>query len=628
VTKNNFSKKKKSSPKNNFRIYILVVFIFLAAGTVIFRLYTLQVLAHAFYQEMASDQHKVYEDLVPRRGEIFARDSDSYYPVATNKELSLVFAVPREIDDPKAAAREMAAVLELDERELAEKLDQPESWYAVIAHKVGEDKASVIKDKNIKGIYFTPENERFYPGGSFASQLVGFVGSNGQKQKGLYGLEAYWNKDLEGREGRLEQERDTGGSWISIGDKVMSPAENGADLYLTIDHTIQYRAEMAIKKSLEKFQADSGSIVILEPGTGAVLAMASAPDFNLNEFSKVEDMSLFSNPVVGSPYECGSVFKPITMSAGIDAKVVTPDTTYTDTGAVNEAGYTIKNSDGKANGVQTMTQVLEKSLNTGVIFVEKLLGNLRFYEYVKNFGLGEKTGIETLGEVPGNISGLKDLKDINAFTATFGQGTAITPIQLATAFAAIANEGKLMQPHVIDKIVYGDGKEDVTQPTEKRRVISKETSLDLARMMVSVVQNGHGKKAGVPGYLVAGKTGTAQIPRKDGPGYEEGAHIGSFVGFAPAYDPRFVMLVKLDNPKNVEWAESSAAPTFGEMAKFMLDYFGVEATEEYTQKDVDLFNASHDVSIYQAPKEEEQSVQPAQPVDEKKEKNDKKKKKN
>jgi cell division protein FtsI/penicillin-binding protein 2 len=621
VTKNKFSKKKKSSPKNNFRIYILVVFIFLAAGVVIFRLYTLQILAHAFYQEMASDQHKVYEDLVPRRGEIFARDNDSYYPVATNKELSLVFAVPREIEDPKAVAREVAGILELDERELAEKLDQPESWYAVIAHKVSEDKSRAIKDKNIKGIYFTPENERFYPGGSFASQLVGFVGSDGQKSKGLYGLEAYWNKELEGHGGKLEQERDTGGSWISIGDKVMSPAENGADLYLTIDHTIQYRAEMAIKKSLEKFQADRGSIVILDPRTGAVLAMASAPDFNLNDYSQVEDMSVFANPAVSDNYECGSIFKSITMASGVDAKVVTPDATYTDTGSVNEAGYTIKNSDGKANGVQTMTQVLEKSLNTGAIYVEKLLGNLRFLEYVKNFGFGSKTEIDTIGEASGNISGLKEMIDINAFTASFGQGLSVTPIQFTNAVAAIANGGELMKPHLVDKLVYSDGREDVIQPLEVRRVISKEASLDLARMLVSVVQNGHGKKAGVPGYLVAGKTGTAQVPKKNGGGYEEGQHIGSFAGFAPAYDPRFVMLVKLDNPKNVEWAESSAAPTFGEMAKFMLDYFGVEATEEYTQKDVDLFNVSHDVSIYQAPKKEEAvPIQQAPVVEEKKDK--------
>ena len=620
-------KHKSGSSKSNFRIYFLVVFVLGAAGLVVFRLYTLQVLAHNYYQTMASDQHKIFDELVPRRGEIFVKDTEGYYPVAVNKELNLVYAVPREVEDPRETARQIAPILELDERETEEKLDQPDGWYAVLKHKVEEPKAAELRAKKLKGIYTSDESERFYPGGTFASQLVGFVGSDGNRTKGRYGLEAFWEKELAGKEGTLEQERDTGGRWISIGERSVSPAQNGEDLYLTIDHTIQYRAEMAVKKSVEKYAADSGTIVVLEPRTGAVLAMASWPTFNANDFSQIEDMSVFSNPAVSGAYECGSIFKPFTMAAGVDARVVTPDTTYTDTGAVSEAGYTIKNSDGKANGVQTMTQVLEKSLNTGVIFVEKMLGNLRFFEYVKNFGFGEKTGIETIGELPGSIAGLAELKSINAFTASFGQGISMTPIQLATAFAAIANGGELMKPRVVEKTVSGDEKEAVSEPETKRRVISKEASLDLARMMVSVVKNGHGKKAGVPGYLVAGKTGTAQVPRKDGPGYEEGAHIGSFAGFAPAFDPRFAMLVKLDNPKNVEWAESSAAPTFGEMAKFMLDYFGVEPTEEYTQKDVELFNATHDVSIYQAEKPEEQpsTEQPVQP-EEKKDKNKKKKK--
>ncbi|OGI24957.1 MAG: hypothetical protein A3J76_03920 [Candidatus Moranbacteria bacterium RBG_13_45_13] len=620
-----FSKHKISSLKTNFRIYLLVVFILAVAAFIFFRLYALQVLAHDYYQELASDQHKIFGDLIPQRGEIFVKDTEGYYPVAVNKELNLAYAVPKEVENPKEVARQIAPILELDERETEEKLNQPNGWYAVLKHKVNQEKANEIKEKKLKGIYFAPESERFYPGGTFASQLIGFVGSDEKKTKGRYGLEAYWEKELAGNEGRLEQERDTGGRWISIGEKTVTPAENGADLYLTIDHTIQYRAEMAIKKSVEKYGANSGTIVILEPHSGAVLAMASWPTFNSNEFSKVEDMALFADPAVSSTYEPGSVFKPITMAAGIDTKVVSPDMTYTDTGAVNEAGYTIKNSDGKANGVQTMMQVLEKSLNTGVIFVEKLLGNLRFYEYVKNFGFGEKTGIETIGEVPGSISGLAELRNINAYTATFGQGISMTPIQLANAFSAIANGGELMKLHVVEKNVLGDGEEIVTEPQEKRRVISKEASLDIARMLVSVVQNGHGKKAGVPGYLVAGKTGTAQIPKKEGGGYEDNVHVGSFAGFAPAYDPRFVMLVKLDNPRNVEWAESSAAPTFGEMAKFMLDYFGVEPTEEYTQKDIDLFNATHDVSIYQAAKEEQPAQQQPQ-AEEKKEKDKKKKK--
>lgn len=625
MTKSKFPKNKIGSLKTNFRIYLLVVFVLLAAGFIFFRLYALQIVAHGYYEGLAFNQHKILEDLVPRRGEIFVKDSEGYYPVAANKELSLVYAVPKEIENAGEAAREIAGIIGIDEGELRSKLDQPEDWYSVIAHKVEDDKANAIKEKKIKGIYMTAENERTYPGGSFASQIVGFVGSDGQKEKGRYGLEAYWNKELEGTEGTLEQERDTGGRWISVGDRKITPAVNGSDLYLTIDHTIQYRAEMAIKKAAEKFLADSGSIVVMDPKTGGVLAMANWPTYDPNEFSKVEDMSVFSNPAVSSTYECGSIFKSITMAGGLDSKMVTPDSTYTDTGAVNEAGYTIKNSDGKANGVQTMTQVLEKSLNTGAIYVEKLLGNLRFYEYVKSFGFGEKTEIEMPGEVPGNISGLKEMRDINSFTASFGQGISVTPFQFANSFAALANGGEMMKPHLIEKIVHGDGSEDVTEPQESRRVISKEADQDLTRMLVSVVKNGHGKMAGVPGYLVAGKTGTAQIPRKDGPGYEENAHVGSFAGFAPAYDPKFAMLVKLDNPKNVEWAESSAAPTFGEMAKFMLDYFGVEPTEEYTQKDVDQFNATHDVSIYQAPKPEE--VQPEQSPNTEEKKDDKKKKK-
>lgn len=620
------SKHKKTYAKANYRIYILVFFVFGAASAILFRLYNLQVSAHAYYQELASDQHKMYQDLVPKRGEIFAKDGSGYYPVAVNRELSLVYAVPKEVEDPKNEARELAIILQLDEREVEGKLDQPNGWYAVIQHKVEDGKAAEISSKKLKGIYMTPESERFYPAGNFASQVVGFVGSDGEKTVGRYGLEAYWDKELQGTSGSLEQEHDTGGRWISIADKKLVPAQNGADLYLTIDHTIQYRAEMAIKKSVEKYQADRGSIVVIDPATGGVLAMASAPDFNLNDYSQIEDMSLFANPAVSDNYECGSIFKAITLASGVDAKVVSPDTTYVDTGAVNEAGYTIMNSDQKANGVQTMTQVLEKSLNTGAIYVEKLLGNLRFLEYVKNFGFGSKTGIDTIGEASGNITGLKELRNINSFTAAFGQGLSVTPIQFASAMAAIANAGELMKPHFVDKIVYSDGREDAIQPQVVRQVISKEASLDATRMLISVVQNGHGKKAGVPGYLVAGKTGTAQVPKKGGGGYEDNQHIGSFAGFAPAYDPKFAILVKLDNPKNVDWAESSAAPTFGEMAKFLLDYYNVEPTEQYTQHDVDIFNATHDVSIYQTPKEE---IPPAPvvapPLDDSSKKDNKKK---
>lgn len=630
MTKDNLAKKKKVFSKKSFRIYILVVFVLAAVGFIFYRLYGLQVSAHDFYQELAFNQHKAYEDLVPKRGEIFVQDSDGYYPVAVNKELSLVYAVPREMDDPRSAAQAIAPILNQDEGELEAKLNQPGSWYAVIAHSVEDSQADEIKGKKIKGIYFSPENERYYPAGTFASQLVGFVGSDGKDVSGRYGLEAYWNEELAGKPGQLEQEKDTNGSWISIGTRKITPAQNGSDLYLTLNHTIQYRAEVAVKNAVDKYQADSGSIVVLDPRTAGVLAMASWPTFDPNNFSNVQDISVFSNPAVSNAYECGSIFKPITMAAGLDTKVITPDTTYTDTGEVSEAGYTIRNSDLKANGVQTMTQVLEKSLNTGAIFAEKLLGNLRFSEYVKNFGFGGKTGIDTIGESLGNISGVETLRNINDFTASFGQGISMTPLQLASAFQAIADGGHLMKPHVVDKIISGDGQEKDIEPQEERQVISKDASLDLTKMLIGVVQDGHGKLAAVPGYLVAGKTGTAQIPNPNGPGYltDAGDEIGSFAGYAPAYDPKFVMLVRLDRPKNVAWAESSAAPTFGEMAKFMLDYFGVQPTEPYTQQDVNLFNARHDISIYTTPQDAVQPpAAPVQPAPADNNNSDKKKKK-
>jgi len=243
-----------------------------------------------------------------------------------------------------------------------------------------------------------------------------------------------------------------------------------------------------------------------------------------------------------------------------------------------------------------MTQVLEKSLNTGVIHVEKLLGNKNFADYVERFGFGSPTGIDLVGEAKGNISNLKNLRsDIQFFTASFGQGITVTPIQLAAAYGAIANGGTLMKPRIIDKMIYPDGREEKLEPQEVRRVISEKAAMDTAAILRSVVVNGHGKKAGVPGYLVAGKTGTAQVASNESRGYEEGRSVGSFAGFAPVNDPKFVIIVKLVDPKNVEWAESSAGPVFGELMKFLLEYYGIEPTEEYTQEDLDNFNKTHNL---------------------------------
>jgi len=259
----------------------------------------------------------------------------------------------------------------------------------------------------------------------------------------------------------------------------------------------------------------------------------------------------------------------------------------------------MRNSDLKAYGLQTMTQVLEKSLNTGVIHAEKLLGNANFADYIKRFGFGETTGIELPGESAGNIANLKNKKsDINFFTISFGQGITVTPIQLVSAYNAIANGGTLMKPQIVDKIIHSDGSVEEIAPQEIRKVISQSTANQVSQMLESVVINGHGKRAGVPGYKVGGKTGTAQVASTEKKGYEDGKNIGSFAGFAPIDNPQFTILVRMDDPKTVEWAESSAAPTFGELMKFLLDYKNIKPTEKFTDADLNAFRQTHTLNEY------------------------------
>lgn len=569
------------------------------------RLFGLQVRAHDFYRQMADDQHMLRQKIFPSRGEIYLQEKDSLFPAAVNQELATAYAVPREIEDPAVVAEKVSNILAIDKNETLGKLSKKDDLYEVLKRRLSDQEENQIRDAEIKGVYLAQESWRSYPGGALAAQTLGFVGYNGDLIEGRYGVENYFEDDLKGNFGVLEQERDTGGRWISIGSKSLIPAQNGKDIVLTLDHVIQFKAEMALQNAVRRHGADSGKIIIMEPYSGRILALAAEPTFDLNNYSNVEDINVFRNPVVSDAYECGSVFKTITMASGIDAGKVNPDTTYYDSGQVTEAGFTIKNSDLKSNGEQTMTNVLEKSLNTGAIYVEKQLGNEMFYDYVRNFGFGQKTGVSLPHESDGNISNLKTDRDIEFFTASFGQGITVTPLQLVNAYAAIANGGQLMQPQVVKKIGEGDDGTDIDSGgTVIRKVISKSTANQIGLMLESVILNGHGKLAGVPGYRIAGKTGTAQIPDKEKGGYLEGATTGSFAGFGPIDNPKFVMLVIIDYPKDVEWAESTAAPVFGELAKFLMDYYAIEPTEEFSQEDLENFTKTHNY-IDNNPEEEE-----------------------
>jgi len=578
---------KKTVPEKKWRLQSLAFLVLILGLAIVGKLYVLQVLRYQNYFALAENQHDSTTAIAANRGEIFLQEDSELYPLAVNRQLQMAYAVPSEMKDLDDTAGKLSSILGLDQNFLKQKLGDEMDMFEVLKHKLSDDEVAKIKEARLKGVYLQPESFRYYPGGELASQLVGFVGSDGQQQKGRYGLESFWEKELKGESGKLTQEGDSRGRWISISDRQVDPAQNGVDLILTINHTVQFEVEKILKQAMEKFSADSGTVLVMDAKSGRILAMANQPSFNPNDFSKTEDISTFSNPAVSEQYESGSVFKAFTEAIGLDSEKITPTSTYIDTGVVTEAGYSIRNSDLKANGVQTMTQVLEKSLNTGVIYIEKLVGNKLFADYVKRFGFGQKTGVDLPGELAGNVLNLNNPKTtINFFTASFGQGIAVTPIQLATAYGSLANGGKLMKPQIVEKLRYQDGRIEEIKPEEVRQVVSKKTADQMGEMLRSVVVNGHGKRADVPGYLVGGKTGTAQIAKVGAKGYEEGVNIGSFGGYAPinspGNDPQFVVLVKIVNPRGVEWAESSAAPTFGQVMKFLLEYYKVKPTEDPT----------------------------------------------
>ncbi len=597
-------KKNNTSLNENFfyiniRIYILFFLTFVIASVIVLRLYKLDVSAHSYYQKLVDNQHSNFKNLIPQRGNIYIEDKKELYPVAINKETKMVYAVPREINNLELVVSSLSNYLSLDKERLQNKLKLRDNHYVVIKHRLTDEEIKAIEKLKFKGIHLVDEVYRYYPAQKLASQVLGFVGWRKNKFGGRYGIENYFNTQLSGRPGKIYRNGVKTNNWISVDNKKIEYAQDGDSLVLTLDHTIQYETEKIIQAAVNKFQAERGMAIVMEPKTGKILAMANYPNFNPNDYSQVQDMEKFRNLTVSSPYECGSVFKTITAASALDNGKITPMTTYVDTGKVKSAGYTIQNSDFKAHGKQTMTQMLVKSLNTGAIYAEKLLGNRNFVDYVKRFGFGKKTGIELPGENTGNIYNLNNLKkNIQFYTASFGQGITVTPIQVVSAYSAIANGGVLMKPQIIAKIIHANGKEYIVKPQKIRRVISQQASEQISQMLEKVVQGSEGKRAGVPGYLVGGKTGTAQVASSQQRGYEEGKSIGSFAGFAPVNNPQFAIVVRIDNPKTVEWAESSAAPTFGELMKFLLEYKNIKPTEKYTQKDWQIFNQWHTLSNY------------------------------
>lgn len=564
----------------NWRFYFLVAVIFICFGLIIFRLFFLQITKHDYYKAQADNQHQHFQPIYPARGEIYMRDVNtddprfSLFPAGINKDFWNISAIPKEIENKEEVINMLSPFLKINEGVLRQRIGKENDPYEPLDSKVETATTDKIKSLNLKGIIFEKENWRYYPNSDLICHVIGFLGMKENKKVGMYGVEGYYEEELAGKPGLVEAKKDSSGEIIAVGGSIIEEPEDGADLVLTIDPNVSSFIEEKLLVTINRLDAVKGTIVVMEVKTGAIRAMSSWPGFDPNKYNEVKNSKLFLNPAISEIFEPGSIFKPVTMSSALDAGAVTPNTTYEDKGYSIVGGVVIKNALDKAEGIQTMTQVIEKSLNSGVIFAQNQLGKDAFKKYVEKFGFGEKTGIDLGGEEKGNISNLKNKNDVDYATMSFGQGIAVTPIQLVAAIGAIANDGILMKPYIVERIIYKNGEEKITQPKEVRRVISSDAASRMTAMMVSAVKNGYSKKAGVEGYSIAGKTGTAQIPDPQ-TGKYSAETIHTFVEFFPAFNPRFVMLIKVDKPKGINFSSDSITPLAKEIAEYLLNYYEI-----------------------------------------------------
>jgi cell division protein FtsI/penicillin-binding protein 2 len=426
----------------------------------------------------------------------------------------------------------------------------------------------LLSQNQLWGVGLLPESWRVYVDGTLAAQLLGFV----QQDSGIgqYGVEAYYNSLLAGQPGKLIAETDVNGNPLVIGDQVWQPPVNGADLTLTIDANVQLTVEQMLQAAIARYQADSGSVVIVNPKTGAIIAMASEPSFDPNQYSEVSSYNLFINPAVSNVYDPGSTMKAVTMAAALDLHLITPDTTLNDPGYYDVDGIRIHNFDDLGYGVETMTQVLQHSANVGAIWVAlQKLGAANFYHYVSLFGFGAPTGVDLPTESQGLVPSPANRTDLTLAENSFGESIDVTPLQMTMAYAALANGGLLMQPYVVASATQ-NGQTTMFKPHVVRQVISPATAQTITSMLVQSARDGEASLAEVPGYQIAAKTGTS-TPSDDpaSPTY------ASLAGYAPASHPQFVMLVKIDHPKSPIFGALVAAPLWHDIAAWLFHYYRI-----------------------------------------------------
>jgi len=554
-----------------WRINLILLFIILFGATIIGRLVYIQFLNHDFYKALAQGQQKFFAEIEGERGEIFLQDKKgNLYPLAINKDWQMVYASPQEVKEKEETAKNLAQVLGLEENSVLEKLNKEDCFFQIIKNKLSESEIFQLEELDLKGIHFKKVVGRYYPQEFLASSIVGFLGGEGI---GQYGLEGYYDDILRGEEKFQEGGRN---AWIDLLLSSKDEPQKGSDIILTIDYNIQSMAEKLLKETKENLDIESGQIIVIEPFSGKILTMANLPNFNPNYYFQEEEEN-FQNRAIYWLFEPGSIFKSITMAAALDKGKITPETIYVDEGRLEIGDDTIYNYNKRVWGEKTMTEVLEKSINTGAVFAERRLGDKDFLAYIDKFGIFQPTGIDLQEETFSQNNVLKRGYEINYATASFGQGIEMTPIQIAQAYCAVINDGKLIKPYLVEKIGNGNNWKENNSEVLGDDIISSSTSSDITAMLVSVVENGYAKGAKIPGYYIGGKTGTAQISWSSLGFNKEGYSNKTwqtFIGFAPAFDPKFLILVKLDNPKT-KTAEYSALPVFHDLAKYIIDYYQI-----------------------------------------------------
>ncbi len=549
------------------RTLVFAAFVACAFLGILVRLSYLQLVKHDEYSRLAESQHAKTIALKPKRGPIVDRTGQV---LAESSAAESLFALPHRIDDIPRLARRLAPILGDPASEIGKRMDASKR-FVWVKRKLPPAVAQAVRELHDPGLGFLQESLRLYPSRELAAQVVGFEGLDG---KGLGGVEQVWDHHLAGAEGRALVERDALGRDVTGAPAVLKASVPGQGVALTIDATLQYLAEKEVEAAWQRTRSKAAMAVMMDPRTGEILALAIRPTFNPNAFATATDEQR-RNRAITDPFEPGSTFKVIMAAAALEEGVVKPtDRFYGENGKIKVATAVI--SDWKPFGWLTFSEVLQNSSNVGSIKAGTLLGKERYYRYITAFGFGQPVGLGLPGESRGQLRAPAKWSALSLATMSIGQEISVTAVQILSAFAAVANGGRLMQPQIVRAVLDAQGREaSVFESKAIRQVISPETARELTTIMTAVVREGTGHNAAIPGYDVAGKTGTAQKMDPATRRYSHAPGILSFVGFAPADDPRMAMIVLLDEPKNEKWGSEAAAPIFAAIGREALRHMNV-----------------------------------------------------